>query len=382
MTYPLFFQKILDDLNDAQRLAVEQIEGPVMVIAGPGTGKTHILAARIGKILLDTDTQPENILCLTFTEAGVFAMRQRLVKMLGISAYKINIHTFHSFCNTVIQEHPEKFGRLDMRPITDLERIEIIQEVLAKIRPDSPLVNKTGGKFANETQCRQLFQMMKSENWSSDYVIQKIDDYIKDLPVTEGFFYVNNNAKRGIKAGDPKTDAIQEKETKLAKTKAAALLFDHYEATLREKGLYEFQDMINWVSRAFKENEWLLQEYQERFLYFLVDEFQDTNGAQMDILKHLVDYWESPNVFIVGDDDQSIYEFQGARLENLASFYKTFERDVHVRQKTALGIFCNTGHQDFCLHLRENCVGSYLDALFCSCGADKYFGLGQSSTLE
>lgn len=330
MTYPLFFQKILDDLNPAQRLAVEQIEGPVMVIAGPGTGKTHILAARIGKILLDTDTQPENILCLTFTDAGVFAMRQRLVKLLGISAYKINIHTFHSFCNSVIQEHPEKFGRLDMRPITDLERIEIIQEVLAKIPPDSPLVNKTGGKFANETQCRQLFQMMKSENWTSDYVIQKIDDYIKDLPTTDGFFYLKNNAKKGIKAGDPKHDAIKEKEAKLAKTKAAALLFDNYEAALREKGLYEFQDMINWVSRAFKENEWLLQEYQERFLYFLVDEFQDTNGAQMDILKHLVDYWESPNIFIVGDDDQSIYEFQGARLENLASFYATFERDLKV----------------------------------------------------
>ncbi|MEY2904773.1 MAG: hypothetical protein RJA52_789, partial [Bacteroidota bacterium] len=182
MTYPVFFQKILHNLNDSQRLAVDQIDGPVMVIAGPGTGKTHILAARIGKILLDTDTQPDNILCLTFTDAGVYAMRQRLVKMLGIDAYKIQIHTFHSFCNMVILEHPEKFGRVDMRPITDLERIEIIQEVLSKISADSPLVNKTGGKFANETQCRQLFQMMKSENWTADKVVSAIDTYINNLP--------------------------------------------------------------------------------------------------------------------------------------------------------------------------------------------------------
>ena len=330
MTYPVFFQKILHNLNDSQRLAVDQIDGPVMVIAGPGTGKTHILAARIGKILLDTDTQPDNILCLTFTDAGVYAMRQRLVKMLGIDAYKIQIHTFHSFCNMVILEHPEKFGRVDMRPITDLERIEIIQEVLSKISADSPLVNKTGGKFANETQCRQLFQMMKSENWTADKVVSAIDTYINNLPSTPGYFYQRDNSSKGIKKGDPKTSDIEEKSRKLEKTKAAALLFDEYEETLRKNGLYEFQDMINWVSKAFKENEWLLRNYQERFLYFLVDEFQDTNGAQTDILKLLVDFWESPNVFIVGDDDQSIYEFQGARLENLASFYNTFQSDLKV----------------------------------------------------
>ena len=101
-------KKFLQDyerLNEQQRKAVDHIEGPVMVIAGPGTGKTQILAARIGKILLDTDTNPYNILCLTYTDAGVIAMRKRLLNFIGPDAYKVNIYTFHAFCNDVIQEN-------------------------------------------------------------------------------------------------------------------------------------------------------------------------------------------------------------------------------------------------------------------------------------
>jgi DNA helicase II / ATP-dependent DNA helicase PcrA len=330
MAYPLFFQKIIDGLNVAQKAAVDKIEGPVMVIAGPGTGKTHILAARIGKILLDTDTRPESILCLTYTDAGVYAMRQRLVKYLGPTAHKINIHTFHSFCNMVIMEHPEKFGRMDMRPITDLERIEIIQEILDSIPGDSPLVNKYAGKYAYESQCRHLFQLMKSENWTSGLVVERIDAYIEGLSSNEDYLYKRDNKIKDIKKGQPNWNKINEKIDRLTRTKVAALFFDDYLMQLQKRGLYEFADMINWVSAAFRENEGLLQDYQERFLYFLVDEFQDTNGAQTEILNLLVDYWDSPNVFIVGDDDQSIYEFQGARLENLASFYERFSRDLRV----------------------------------------------------
>ena len=105
------FKEIYNGLNDQQRLAVDTIEGPVMVIAGPGTGKTQILSARIGKILLDTDTQPENILCLTYTDAGVVAMRKRLLTFIGADAYKVNIYTFHAFCNDVIQENLSLFEK-------------------------------------------------------------------------------------------------------------------------------------------------------------------------------------------------------------------------------------------------------------------------------
>lgn len=112
------FQQELERLNPAQRDAVETIEGPVLVIAGPGTGKTHILAARIGNILLRTDTQPHNILCLTFTDAGVQAMRQRLLSLIGQDAHKVHIFTFHSFCNTIIQDNLDLFGRRELEPLS------------------------------------------------------------------------------------------------------------------------------------------------------------------------------------------------------------------------------------------------------------------------
>src|SRR5947199_3933161 len=100
------FSKYYNDLNPEQKLAVDTIEGPVMVIAGPGTGKTQILSARIGKILLsDAHIEPGNILCLTYTDAGVVAMRKRLLQFIGADAYKVAIYTFHAFCNDVIQDN-------------------------------------------------------------------------------------------------------------------------------------------------------------------------------------------------------------------------------------------------------------------------------------
>src|SRR5215212_3019045 len=99
------FTEEYNRLNEKQRLAVDTIEGPVMVIAGPGTGKTQILASRIGKILIETDAQPQNILCLTYTDAGVVAMRKRLLQFIGPDAYKVSIYTFHAFCNDIIQEN-------------------------------------------------------------------------------------------------------------------------------------------------------------------------------------------------------------------------------------------------------------------------------------
>ena len=117
-------------LNDKQRKAVDTIEGPVMVIAGPGTGKTQILASRIGKILLETDAQPDNILCLTYTDAGVVAMRKRLLQFIGPDAYKVNIHTFHAFCNEVIQENLSAFEKTALDPISELETVELFKKLI------------------------------------------------------------------------------------------------------------------------------------------------------------------------------------------------------------------------------------------------------------
>src|ERR1700750_1529281 len=115
-------QKFIEEyqrLNEQQRKAVDTIEGTVRVIAGPGTGKTQILASRIGKILLETDAYPQNILCLTYTDAGAVAMRRRLSDFIGPDAYKVNIFTFHAFCNEVIQDNLSFFERKSLDPISD-----------------------------------------------------------------------------------------------------------------------------------------------------------------------------------------------------------------------------------------------------------------------
>src|SRR5579863_4723239 len=121
------YQEIYNKLNEKQRLAVDTIEGPVMVIAGPGTGKTQILSARIGKILIETDVLPENILCLTYTDAGAVAMRRRLLGFIGPDAYKVNIFTFHAFCNEIIQENLPLFEKTSLDAISELERIELFK---------------------------------------------------------------------------------------------------------------------------------------------------------------------------------------------------------------------------------------------------------------
>ncbi|MEL7163388.1 MAG: UvrD-helicase domain-containing protein, partial [Bacteroidota bacterium] len=183
------FQAELDRLNAAQRAAVEKIDGPVMVLAGPGTGKTHLLAARIGNILLETDTGAHNLLCLTFTEAGVKAMRERLLKFIGPEAHRIGIFTFHGFCSNVIQQNLHYFGRPGLEPLTELEQIRIIRRLLDGQASDTPLKQGYNDEYFYEPHLKHLFAAIKSENWDLDGLQQAITRYVAELPEKEGFFY-------------------------------------------------------------------------------------------------------------------------------------------------------------------------------------------------
>ena len=128
------FEQQYKRLNSAQKKAVDTIEGPVMVIAGPGTGKTTILTLRIANILKKTDTPPDGILALTFTDSGAKAMQERLIGTIGKAAYYVRISTFHSFCSAVIQEFPDKFPLTsNAEPLSDLERVEIFQQILSVV---------------------------------------------------------------------------------------------------------------------------------------------------------------------------------------------------------------------------------------------------------
>lgn len=327
-TYNQSFLEELERLNRQQREAVEQIEGPVLVIAGPGTGKTHILTARIGRILMETDTQAQNILCLTFTDAGVLAMRERLLEFIGPEAHRVHINTFHSFCNTIIQDNLELFGRHDLEPLSDLERVEIIRKLIDDQRVDHPIKRGYADPYFYEHHLHDLFQRMKAEGWTEEYVLDQIDTYLESIPDRPEFIYKVNRGK--IRKGDLKLEKVKEVEEKMNRLKAAVELYSKYIEAQRQAHRYDYEDMILWVLQAFQKHPTLLRNYQERYLYFLIDEYQDTNGAQNEIVQYLIHYWDNPNIFIVGDDDQSIYEFQGARLKNLTDFYTQYQDELKL----------------------------------------------------
>ncbi len=326
------FEKALSGLTDSQREAVEHIEGPVLVIAGPGTGKTQILAARIGSILKNTDTQPHNILCLTYTDAGTVAMRKRLFSFIGPEAYRVNIYTFHAFCNTIIQENLEYFGKLQLDPISDLERIELMHRLIDSFGPDHPLKRFRGEVYYESDRLQELFSTMKREDWTAGYVAEKIDRYLDDIkccePETAYYKKFKYKGDKRRQAGSLKPCFDEECE-KMNKLRAAANEFPEYRRLMAESNRYDYDDMILWVLDAFRKDENFLLNYQERYQYVLVDEYQDTSGSQNELLRLLMSYWEVPNIFVVGDDDQSIYRFQGANVANIREYDERYKDMLH-----------------------------------------------------
>lgn len=320
------FEALYHGLNEQQKSAVDAMEGPVMVIAGPGTGKTQILGARIGKILLETDTAPEHILCLTYTDAGAIAMRKRLLDFIGTSAYKVNISTFHSFCNDLIQDNLSLFEKPSLDPISELEKIELLKKLIDQFEKGNPLKRYRGDVYYEMNNLSRLFSAMKKEGWTVQYLCTQIDAYLTAIPFRDEFIY--KKKYKQFEAGALKQGLVDAAVEKMEKLKAAVTAFDAYQTLMKEHNRYDFDDMINWVLQAFKENKNLLAEYQERYLYLLVDEYQDTSGTQNELVQLLVSYWEQPNLFVVGDDDQSVFRFQGANVENMLHFQNQYQQDL------------------------------------------------------
>ncbi|MEO6167248.1 MAG: ATP-dependent DNA helicase [Chitinophagales bacterium] len=330
INYNEAFANELNRLNENQRLAVTAIEGPVLVIAGPGTGKTQIIATRIGYMLAtpEAQVQPHNILCLTYTEAGAIAMRKRLLKIIGTDAHRITIETFHAFCNTVIQQNIEYFGRRNLEPLSDLERFSLLEEMINELDPSHPLRRLKGEVYFEAGRLQHLFSTMKQEDWSPELICEQADRYIADLPNRDEYIYKRNTKDK--KKGDIKENDIAAEKEKMELLKSAARLFPLYKTKMEQLARYDYHDMILWVIDEFRRNENLLRNYQERYQYILVDEFQDTNGAQNEIINLLTNYWEAPNIFCVGDDDQGIYEFQGARLRNIMDFIERYATSLQT----------------------------------------------------
>ncbi len=321
------FNQLYDGLNARQKEAVDTLEGPVMVIAGPGTGKTQILSARIGKILLETDTDAGSILCLTYTDAGAVAMRRRLAGFTGANtAYKVNIYTFHAFCNDIIQDNLSHFEKNALDLISDLEQIEYLKHLIDTLPRNHPLKRYRSDAYFEVKNLRALFSTMKKEGLTPDFISRRIDSYLEAIENSEKYIYKRNG--NGFRKGDKKQGDLDQERERMERLRAGAAEFIRFQELMRSKNRYDFDDMIEWVIRAFSENEDLLRRYQEKYLYILVDEYQDTSGTQNRLVQLLINFWDKPNIFVVGDDDQSIYRFQGASMANLLQFRNQYMKDL------------------------------------------------------
>ncbi len=304
---PKIFNKLYSALNIEQKEAVDAIDGPVMVIAGPGTGKTQILTLRIANILRETDTNPDNILALTFTESAAYSMRKRLVDIIGSAAYRVNISTFHGFCNEIIKRFPEDFPRIIASTnITEVDQIRIVEDIIenTKLKDLKPY----GDKFY------YLYPIIRS---ISDLKRENIDtkEFEKLLRIQERKLHPVKSARGS---------AVLEKL--FSKNKELVKVYKAYEKELAKAKLYDYDDMIMEVYRTLSKNHDLLATLQEEYQYILVDEHQDTNNAQNKVVELLAKFHDNPNIFVVGDEKQAIFRFQGASLENFLYFKKLYKK--------------------------------------------------------
>ena len=310
------FLEAYERLNGGQKEAVDTVEGPVMVIAGPGTGKTQILTLRIAQILRVTDARPENILALTFTESGARAMRERLATYIGAPAYRVPIFTFHEFAGKLIQQYPYAYARaVGGRPIDDLEKITLLTRILET--PSIKHLRPSGNPSYYIRPILSAISEMKREYITPDTFLTHIEAQERALLVMQKVH------EKGAHKGKVRGEYL-DAESRLAKNRELIFVYRAYEAGLTSARQFDFDDMIFETVTALEQHEDMLRAVQETYQYVLADEHQDVNGSQNKILELIASFHDRPNLFVVGDEKQSIYRFQGASLENFLYFEEKF----------------------------------------------------------
>ncbi len=375
------FEEAFAALNVAQRQAVELIDGPLLVIAGPGTGKTQLLSVRVANILNRTDANASNILCLTFTEAAAQNMRERVRALIGTDANQLQIYTFHGFGADIIQHYPEYFEDAPLlRPIDELENFEILQGILAKLPHANPLSLRVNDEFLHlkslqafigwckqaalrpqdlelilETNAQFLNEVENDLNiiFNERTSPKLLDKYVQLAATMERFCRKNPNNTFAQMATEELLQAVNETDPAGRSAKAitawrnrwlsqpepgnwifadrrrgkmltaAAKVYEQFEEKLADQGLFTYDDMILRSLQALRQHTELRWRLQEQYQYILVDEYQDTNSAQNQLLESLADNPVNegkPNLMVVGDDDQAIYRFQGAHFSVMVDF--------------------------------------------------------------
>jgi DNA helicase-2/ATP-dependent DNA helicase PcrA len=304
-------------LNKAQLEAVEALSGPVMVVAGPGTGKTQVLAMRIANILNKTDVKADGILCLTFTNSGVAAMRARLEGYLGETGDKVNVFTFHSFGMKVIEEHFEVLGLTQPPKLLDeIDTAGLFDEVLAKNNWE--YLSPRGDRARYFTDLRSLISILKREGVTPKQFSALADKEIERIKNDP-----ESLSTRGESKGEIKKEVMSTLEG-LARSREAATFYALYEETKLIKNVFDYDDVLTNLVKIVETSSDAAADIRERYLYVLVDEHQDSSRIQNEFLKVVWGDVETPDLFVVGDDRQLIYGFSGASIEYFAQFKKTW----------------------------------------------------------
>ncbi len=379
------FEERYDALNKEQKRAVDSIDGPVLVVAGPGSGKTELLSLRVGTILKVGSARASSILCLTFTETAARNMRERLETLIGADAYRVAIYTFHGFCTDIIGRYPEYFfNATHFRPASDLAQSEILETIFERLPHKHVLGGfhpERGYAYLKECQSKikdikkggltpARFKEIINENArvypalneilaehlperigkdSYDAFVQMRDLFLKtDTSLGERYALSVSRALEQVEATEKNTPlSVWKSETtgkdenerrvlkdSLLTEKLLALgdIYQMYQDALHKNGYFDYEDMILQVIEALAKHVTLRTELEEMYQYIMVDEFQDTNNAQLSLVKAISSnpvHEGRPNVCVVGDDDQAIYKFQGAEISNILSFKKLYD-DVEI----------------------------------------------------
>lgn len=316
------FESAYNKLNNAQKAAVDSLYGPVAVIAWPGTGKTQLLTLRIANILTKTDASPRNILALTYTEAGSFAMRDRLKSFIGTDALRVNISTFHGFCKSLIDsEYPEFFARSrGMKMLEELDARRLVGKILIEW-PWEYLKPRHDPELYMLDAIKIVWQLKRE--WVSPELFRiKIDAAVIELPNNEDLHYKKDT--KWWKKGERKAE-YAEAEKRLLRQRELSYIYEKYEEALLTEWWYDYDDMITMVRDQIESNTHFATLLREQYQYIMVDEFQDTNSLQASIVDGIMNGQEQPNILVVGDDEQSIYRFQWAVMENVLNFCDKYQ---------------------------------------------------------
>ncbi len=304
-------------LNKAQKDAVDSIEGPVMVVAGPGTGKTQVLALRIGNILNVTDTKADSILCLTFTNSGVKAMRERLRKYIGAEASKVHVSTFHSFGMDIIEEYFGVLGLDEMPKLMDEKDAVAIGDAILQDNTWEHLKPRADNSryFSDLKSLISLLKRERIQPADFDKLLQGEINNIKNDP--------SSISTRGESKGKLKKE-VEKKIEGLERTGEAMRFYEFYEQVKKAKNFFDYDDVLEKLVKIVEDSEDASAFIRENYQYVLIDEHQDSSGAQNEFLQKVWGEVENPNIFVVGDDRQLIYGFGGASLEYFENFKHTF----------------------------------------------------------